>query len=65
MNTIMYDERIELLRAIARESLGVEAFRLPGMPSPDFHIVSADSLTSALEAAYDAGLLAGHRHYGH
>ena len=58
MNT--YDAHLELLLAIARENLGIETFELTGKPRADFRTVSVADIASALEAAYDAGLLVGH-----
>lgn len=55
------DERVELLLAIAHKTLGVESFELSGKPRVDYHIVSVEDVGRALEAAYDAGLLVGHR----
>jgi hypothetical protein len=57
----MHDERLELLLAISRRTLGVESFELTGKPTADAHLVSADDIGSAMEAAYDAGLLVGYR----
>jgi hypothetical protein len=55
-----YDAHLELLLAIAQENLGIETFELTGKQSADFHIVNVADIASALEAAYDAGLLVGH-----
>lgn len=57
----MRDERTSLLIAIARKTLGIKHFKTTGQPDADLHLVSAEALGRALEAAYDAGLLVGHR----
>ncbi|WP_322105629.1 DUF6900 domain-containing protein [Paraburkholderia sp. J41] len=57
----MHDERLELLLAISRRTLGIENFELTGKPTVDLHLLSADDVGRALESAYDAGLLVGHR----
>jgi sulfite reductase beta subunit-like hemoprotein len=57
----MNDERLELLLAISRRTLGIESFELTGKQTLDLHVVSVEDLARALEAAYDAGLLIGHR----
>ncbi|WP_322014749.1 DUF6900 domain-containing protein [Paraburkholderia sp. J12] len=57
----MHDERLELLLAISRKTLGIESFELTGKQTLDLHIVNAEDIGSALESAYDAGLLVGHR----
>ncbi|CAG9232635.1 conserved hypothetical protein [Paraburkholderia tropica] len=57
----MYDERLELLLAISRRTLGIERFELTGKQTADFHLVSAEDVGRALETAYDAGLIIGHR----
>ncbi|CAE6695393.1 DUF6900 domain-containing protein [Paraburkholderia nemoris] len=59
--TIEHDARLELLLSIAHETLGIATFELSGKPSADLRIVRVDSLARALEAAYDAGLMVGHR----
>lgn len=56
----MNDLHMKLLRAIARETLGIETFELTGKPTKDFHVVSVADIARALEAAYDSGLIAGH-----
>lgn len=57
----MYDERLELLLAISRKTLGVESFELTGKQTLDLYIVSVDDVGRALESAYDVGLIVGHR----
>jgi hypothetical protein len=57
----MYDERLELLLAISRRTLGIESFELTGKPTVDAHMVSVEDIGRALESAYDAGLLVGYR----
>ncbi|MFP6560547.1 hypothetical protein WJ542_19925 [Paraburkholderia sp. B3] len=57
----MNDERLELLLAISRRTLGIDSFELTGKQTLDFHVVNAEDLGRALESAYDAGLLLGHR----
>jgi hypothetical protein len=57
----MNDERLELLLAISRRTLGIESFELTGKQTLDLHVVCVEDLAHALEAAYDAGLLIGHR----
>jgi hypothetical protein len=57
----MNDERLELLLAISRRTLGIENFELTGKQTLDLHVVSVEDIGRALEAAYDAGLLIGHR----
>ncbi|QBQ99699.1 DUF6900 domain-containing protein [Paraburkholderia pallida] len=57
----MRDERLELLLAISRRTLGIEDFELTGKPTVDYHLVSVEDVGRALEAAYDAGLIVGHR----
>jgi hypothetical protein len=57
----MRDERLELLLAISRRTLGVERFELTGKQTADYHVVSSDDVGRALESAYDAGLIIGHR----
>ncbi|HKT95087.1 MAG TPA: hypothetical protein VJS30_00950 [Paraburkholderia sp.] len=57
----MRDERLELLLAISRRTLGIQRFELTGKQTVDYHLVSAEDVGRALEAAYDAGLIVGHR----
>ncbi|MEX3967333.1 hypothetical protein AB4Y42_34750 [Paraburkholderia sp. EG286B] len=57
----MHDERLELLMAISRRTLGIESFELTGKPTADAHLVSAEDIGRALESAYDAGLIVGYR----
>ncbi|MEM5420929.1 hypothetical protein AB3X91_11560 [Paraburkholderia sp. BR14263] len=57
----MHDERLELLLAISRRTLGIESFELTGKPTADAHLVSAEDIGRALESAYDAGLIVGYR----
>jgi len=57
----MHDERLELLLAISRRTLGIESFELTGKPTADAHLLSADDIGRALESAYDAGLIVGYR----
>ena len=57
----MRDERLELLLAISRRTLRVEGFELTGKQTADYHLVSAEDVGRALESAYDAGLIVGHR----
>ncbi|SDC60826.1 DUF6900 domain-containing protein [Paraburkholderia lycopersici] len=57
----MHDERLELLLAISRRTLGIERFELTGKPTADVHLVNAEDVGRALESAYDAGLLVGYR----
>lgn len=61
MSNIIHDERLTLLRTIATEILGIDRLEPTGKPTADFRIVNIEQLTLALEAAYDAGLLVGHR----
>ena len=57
----MHDERLEILLAISRRTLGIESFELTGKLTADAHMVSAEDIGRALESAYDAGLLVGYR----
>ncbi|MFD1561357.1 DUF6900 domain-containing protein [Paraburkholderia silviterrae] len=57
----MRDERLELLLAISRRTLGIEGFELTGKQTVDYHLVSVEDVGRALESAYDAGLIVGHR----
>lgn len=57
----MDDERLELLLAISHRTLGITSFELTGKQTLDFHVVNAEDIGRALESAYDAGLLVGHR----
>ncbi|WP_042263585.1 DUF6900 domain-containing protein [Paraburkholderia heleia] len=57
----MHDERLELLLAISRRTLGIESFELTGKPTADVHLASAEDIGRALESAYDAGLIVGYR----
>ncbi|QGZ56690.1 DUF6900 domain-containing protein [Paraburkholderia acidiphila] len=57
----MHDERLELLLAISRRTLGIESFELTGKPTADVHLVSVEDIGRALESAYDAGLIVGYR----
>jgi hypothetical protein len=57
----MHDERLELLLAISRSTLGIERFELTGKQTADWHLVSAEDVGRALESAYDAGLVVGRR----
>jgi hypothetical protein len=57
----MRDERLELLLAISRGTLGIERFELTGKQTADWHLVSAEDVGRALESAYDAGLIIGRR----
>jgi hypothetical protein len=50
-----------LLSAISRRTIGIEKFELTGKPAADTHFVSVADVGRALEAAYDAGLIAGYR----
>lgn len=55
------DERIELLLAIARRTLDIDAFEPTGERDTGIREVSVEDVGRALEAAYDAGLLIGYR----
>lgn len=57
----MHDERLELLLAISRNTLGIERFESTGEPTAVLHLVSAADVGRALESAYDAGLIVGHQ----
>ncbi len=57
----MYDERLELLLAISRKTLGIESFESTGEDARDVRMVSAEDVGRALESAYDAGLIVGYR----
>ena len=57
----MHDDRLELLLAISRRTLGIESFELTGKPTADVHLLSAEDIGRALESAYDAGLIVGYR----
>ncbi|WP_233885220.1 DUF6900 domain-containing protein [Paraburkholderia flagellata] len=57
----MHDERLELLLAISRRTLGIETFELTGKPTADARLVSVEDIGRALESAYDAGLIVGYR----
>jgi hypothetical protein len=57
----MHDERLELLLAISRSTLGIGRFDLTGKQTADCHLVSAEDVGRALESAYDAGLIVGRR----
>lgn len=61
MSHPIHDERLVLLRTIAAEVLGIDRLESTGKPTADFRIVNIEQLTRALEAAYDVGLLVGHR----
>lgn len=54
------DAHLALLLDIARETLGIETFSMSGKLTADFHVVAADDVARALEAAYDAGLVVGY-----
>lgn len=60
MNNAMMDAHKKLLLGIARETLGIRTFEPTGKITADFHLVSAEAIARALEAAYDAGLVVGH-----
>ncbi|MDR3101420.1 MAG: hypothetical protein LBV73_30690 [Paraburkholderia sp.] len=57
----MRDERLELLLAISRRTLGIKHFELTGKQTADCHLVSVEDVGRALESAYDAGLIVGRR----
>lgn len=61
MSNTIHDERLALLQTIAADILGIDKLEPTGKPTADFRIVDVEQLTLALEAAYDAGLLVGHR----
>ncbi|MFC5431790.1 DUF6900 domain-containing protein [Paraburkholderia denitrificans] len=57
----MYDERLELLLAISRKTLGIESFESTGKDALDVRMMTAEDVGRALESAYDAGLIVGYR----
>jgi hypothetical protein len=61
MSNAVFEERLTLLRMIAAEVLAIDTLEPTGNPAADLHVVNIEHLTLALEAAYDAGLLVGHR----
>ena len=61
MSNTIYDERLELLRTISTDILGIDQLEQTGKLTKDLRIVYIEDLTHALEAAYDAGLMVGHR----
>jgi hypothetical protein len=60
MNTTMTEARWDLLRSIARETMGIESFEPRGKATTDFRVIGVENLARALEAAYDAGLVVGY-----
>lgn len=61
MSNAIYDERLELLRTISIDVLGIDRIEQTGKLTKDLHIIHIEDLTHALEAAYDAGLIVGYR----
>jgi hypothetical protein len=61
MSHAIHDERLALLETIASDILGIDKLEATGKPTADFRIINVEQLTLALEAAYDIGLLVGHR----
>jgi hypothetical protein len=61
MSNTIHDERLTLLQSIAVDILGIDQLEPTGKPTADFRIINIEQLTLALEAAYDAGLVVGHR----
>jgi hypothetical protein len=61
MSNTIYDERLELLRTISADVLGIDQLEQTGKLTKDLRIIHIEDLAHALEAAYDAGLMIGHR----
>ncbi|MGF6726315.1 nucleoside-diphosphate-sugar epimerase [Paraburkholderia sp. GAS41] len=61
MSNTIHDERLELLRTISTDVLGIEQLEQTGKLTKDLRIIHIEDLAHALEAAYDAGLMVGHR----
>jgi hypothetical protein len=61
MSNTIYDERLELLRTISADVLGIDQLEQTGKLTKDLRIIHIEDLAHALEAAYDAGLMVGHR----
>ncbi len=61
MSNTIHDERLALLRTISTDILGIDKLEPTGKLTKDFRIIHIEELAHALEAAYDAGLMVGHR----
>jgi hypothetical protein len=61
MSKTIHHERLALLETIAAETLGIGTLEQTGKLTKDLHVIHIDDLCRALEAAYDAGLIVGHR----
>jgi len=61
MSNTIYDERLELLRTHSIDILGIDQLGQAGKLTKDLRVVHIEDLAHALEAAYDAGLMVGHR----
>jgi hypothetical protein len=61
MSNTIHDERLELLRTISTDILGIDQLEQTGKLTKDLHIIHIEDLAHALEAAYDAGLTVAHR----
>jgi hypothetical protein len=54
MSNTIYDERLELLRTISADVLGIDQLEQTGKLTKDLRIIHVEDLAHALEAAYDA-----------
>jgi hypothetical protein len=61
MSKTIHHERLALLETIATEVLGIDTLEQTGKLTKDLRVIHIEDLAHALEAAYDAGLLVGHR----
>jgi len=61
MSNTIYDERLELLRTISTDVLGIDQLEQTGKLTKDLRVIHIEDLCRALEAAYAAGLMVGHR----
>jgi hypothetical protein len=61
MSKTIHHERLALLETIATEVLGIDTLEQTGKLTKDLRVIHIEDLAHVLEAAYDAGLLVGHR----
>jgi hypothetical protein len=61
MSKTIHHERLALLETIATEVLSVDTLEPTGKLTKDLRVIHIEDLAHALEAAYDAGLVVGHR----
>jgi hypothetical protein len=61
MSKTIHHERLALLETIATEVLGIDTLEQTGKLTKDLRVIHIEDLAHALEAAYDAGLVVGHR----